>query len=374
MGRSKIAPSWMKDALRRIKGMISKEKGPKLSKAERKALRSRSMPFIDPTADGAAELAYAEDPVPGMAGKESADSNELISRLKASKRQQSSPALPLTKSPRNRKKTIPRLRPGIRRENDLAGPAGVKSRNSAPVLSIPHERNKSPASAPPAELQRARSQPIIGAFVPKNVNQLKAVPFSLSEKMSRWCKRSPMALIKAHLAPDDPIDGEHPEIYEDVMCDAHGRNIDTLAINARDARDGVTAKPRDECVLEMYPPGRHGITNHFDSAPVPAVAPAEVAVASPVPALRQTPVPKSRAPPTYDVDTFQQQSPGGNSRPRFINLSASEKVGAETKSLTRAGGPKPLPPKRMPTNISIIPQRTMSNLNEGMLAQLTTVQ
>ena len=160
------------------------------------------------------------------------------------------------------------------------------------------------------------------------------------------------------------------------MCDAHGRNTDTLAIDGRDIRDGVTAKPRDECVLEMYEPGRHGITNHFDHAPAPA--PVEAAVASPVPALRTTPVPKSRAlshaPPTYDADTFQQQSSGGNSRPRFINLSASEKVGAETKKSTQAGGPKPLPPKRMPTNISLIPQRTMSNLNEGMLAQLTTVQ
>jgi len=226
---------------------------------------------------------------------------------------------------------------------------------------------------------RAKSQPIIGAFVPKNVNQLKAVPFSLSEKMSRWCRRSPMALIKEHMAPQDPIDGEHPEIYEDMMNDAYGRNIETLAI---EARDGPTTKPRDECVLEMYEPGRHSIMNHFDNAPAPTVAAAApapapasgaaaAAVTTPIPALRMTPVPKSRAPPTYDADAFG--SPGGNVRPRFINLSTSEKVGAEKKTAL-AGGAKPLPPKRIPTNISIIPQRTMSNLNEGMLAQLTTVQ
>ena len=40
-------------------------------------------------------------------------------------------------------------------------------------------------------------------FLPQYVNRLKSQNFTLKEKMTRWVKQSPYALIKKHLPPDD---------------------------------------------------------------------------------------------------------------------------------------------------------------------------
>ena len=43
---------------------------------------------------------------------------------------------------------------------------------------------------------RSSSQPVLVAFLPQYVNKLKAQNFTLKEKMTSWCKKSPNALIR----------------------------------------------------------------------------------------------------------------------------------------------------------------------------------
>lgn len=199
-------------------------------------------------------------------------------------------------------------------------------------------------------------------MISRNVNQLKAVPFSLSEKMSRWCKRSPMALIKAHEPPQDHHLDFPAQPYEDKMCDEYGRNIDTLA---RERREGAP-KHRDELVLKMYPKNRHGILNSFDRAPQN-----KKAKETPDAGAAVTVDGPSKPPPVYGGGG----AISSNTRRLIRNTSDKfdedgEVLGKTTKIVSKAGG-RPAPPKRVPTNISMVPQRTMSNLNEQMVAELT---
>lgn len=115
---------------------------------------------------------------------------------------------------------------------------------------------------------RSSSQPVLVAFLPQYVNKLKGQPYSLKEKMTRWCKKSPYALIKKHLPPQD-FYIEFPNVcYDDHMNDEFGRGIERLEREADDAANGVSTKPRVEIVLERYPAGRHdGVTCTFDPAP-----------------------------------------------------------------------------------------------------------
>lgn len=114
---------------------------------------------------------------------------------------------------------------------------------------------------------RSSSQPVLVAFLPQYVNKYKAQPFSLKEKMTRWCKKSPYALIKKHLPPEDHY-LEFPNApYEEKMNDEFGRGLERLAREADNRTKGLSTKPRVEVVLERYPAGRHGITCTFDSAP-----------------------------------------------------------------------------------------------------------
>lgn len=322
----------MKDALRRIKGMMSKNKGPK---HEIPGGRAKSMPVIN------CPPPKAVDPPAKAADDELSDIVEEGPR-----------------QPRPKSKIRHRASASRAKSPSKAGLLARMTRNSAPALVIPQKDRKSRVKSPKSSIQ----EPIIAEMISRNVNQLKAVPFSLSEKMSRWCKRSPMALTKSHRPPEDHH-LEFPAVpYEDKMCDEYGRNIETLA---RDRREGVP-KHRDELVLKMYPPNRHGILNSFDRA-----KPNKKAKDTPGAGAAVTIDGPSKPPPMYGG--------GGaiNSNTRRLIRNTSDKfdedgavLGKTTKIVSKAGG-KPAPPKRVPTNISMVPQRTMSNLNEQMIAELT---
>ena len=109
---------------------------------------------------------------------------------------------------------------------------------------------------------RSSSQPMLVPVVACYVDKLKGQPFSLKEKMTGWCKRSPMALIKSHEPPQDHWEEYPTPQYEDKMCDNYGRNTDTLQQDCQEA----TTKLRMELVLRRYAP-RHGLKCSFDLIP-----------------------------------------------------------------------------------------------------------
>lgn len=308
--------------------------------------RSKSMPFIKCTPIEQTQNVRDDDNLPKII--EEGDENVgKRSRLKSPDRRAKSPN-PRAKSPNPKRDQSPR------RKYKGSGPGlmGKLTRNSAPALDLP----------PP--------EPIVVEFVSKYVNQLKAVPFTLSEKMSRWCKRSPMALYKSHMPPQDHDLPFPTEPYEDLMCDEFGRNTDTLA---RVALDGPPP-PRDELVLQMYPPGRHSILNSFDKAP-----------ATPVSSRRSQPKSQSlsKPPPVY-VNKQNSRPDINNSTELRAPVVSSEPLDNEeedeacemfspmsptTRKVNKAGD-RPAPVKRVATNISIIPQRTRSNLDDKMIAEM----
>jgi len=190
---------------------------------------------------------------------------------------------------------------------------------------------------------RSSSQPTLVPFHSKYVDKLKAQPFTLKEKLSQWCKKSPMALIKAHEPPQDHYIACPSPVYEDIMCDEYGRNLNTMEL---DQLDGPTTKPRVESVLNRYAP-RHGINSTFDNVPKTEY---------------------SRSAPAVPTNQF---SNAVNARSSNTPPSPEEDELAPLPSplpARRRGSGAPMIPKRMPTNISLIPQT--SRINEDMLADL----
>eukprot|EP00041_Stephanoeca_diplocostata_P006899 m.95571 g.95571 ORF g.95571 m.95571 type:complete len:360 (-) comp16606_c0_seq1:71-1150(-) len=135
-----------------------------------------------------------------------------------------------------------------------------KRQQSSPAINTPSGgKNTSKMSIGP----RSSSQPVLVKFLPQYVNRLKSQNFTLKEKMTRWVKQSPYALIKTHLPPDDHYVEFPTAPYIDYWCDEFGRSYERL----QEEEDGHTPKPRMEIVLERYPKGLHGICCSFDLAP-----------------------------------------------------------------------------------------------------------
>jgi len=191
---------------------------------------------------------------------------------------------------------------------------------------------------------RSSSQPVLAAFVPAYVDQLKGQPFSLKEKITRWCKKSPMALYKSHMPPQDH-DIEFPaKVYNDLLCDQYGRSL-ILEAEAKNP-DAPTTKPRMECVLKRYPPNIHGIMSSYDLGDLADKNGGQESPSNPVAAPRKARI----AMPDSDTPSAAK------------NTSATKNEPALSK-------PPPPCPQRVPTNLSMIPHRCMSHLNEQALQQ-----
>lgn len=205
---------------------------------------------------------------------------------------------------------------------------------------------------------RSASQPVLAAFVPAYVDQLKAQPFSLKEKITRWCKKSPMALYRSHMPPEDHHVPFPNEPYPDLMCDKYGRSIILEA--EKNNPDAPTTKPRMECVLKRYPPNLHGILSSYDQAELDDKNKGVASTTdvesrqdnAPVAAARKPRI--AMPPPSFD-----------NVKPKNLNAPSSA---MDQKQPQVSKAPPPMP-KRVPTNLSMIPHRCMSHLNETMLAQ-----
>lgn len=227
--------------------------------------------------------------------------------------------------------------PGDQKKLHKRGKGPIEKRKSSPAISTTDSKMK---IGP-----RSSSQPVLVAFLPQYVNKLKGQPFTLKEKMTRWCKKSPYALIKKHLPPDD-FYIEFPNVpYEDKMNDEFGRGLERLAREADEAAKGVTAKPRVEIVLERYPAGMHGITCHFDGAPNNGdrvVSPYGSSGGTPSKASRRSEPHASRSSaPTFD---------GGNTS-RMVNRPSQEGMSKPMPAARRQS----LPVLRVPTNTSLLP-------------------
>jgi hypothetical protein len=189
-------------------------------------------------------------------------------------------------------------------------------------------------------------------FITINVDRLKGQPFSLKEKMTRWCKKSPTALLaNPHEPPEDHFLAYPNPIYVDLMCDQYGRNLETMQ---SELTNGPTTKPRVECVLNRYPP-RHGIHCTFDCISDDASNQPRVHAAS---------IATEEFNDIVSLRSVQTDTTG----------SATQEADNETHDTTsplpaRKQKPKlPYYPKRMPTNISLIPQS--SRVCEEMIAGL----
>jgi hypothetical protein len=75
------------------------------------------------------------------------------------------------------------------------GKGPLEKRRSSPGMQIVHTDSKMKIGP------RSSSQPVLVAFLPQYVNKLKAQNFTLKEKMTSWCKKSPNALIRTCSPP-----------------------------------------------------------------------------------------------------------------------------------------------------------------------------
>lgn len=111
----------------------------------------------------------------------------------------------------------------------------------------------------PAKIARGASTPTLVKCIPTYVNRLKAAPFSLGEKLSRWCRVSPMAIFHGHPPQDASLnfpDGEYRDYISERRADlaAAGHAVQY------DTSNGTDDQPRVESVLKRYPADRHGIS------------------------------------------------------------------------------------------------------------------
>lgn len=215
---------------------------------------------------------------------------------------------------------------------------------------------------------RSASQPVLVKFIPQYVNRLKAQPFSLKEKMTSWCKRSPMALIKAHEAPQDHHLEFPTQPYTDNMCDEYGRNLATL----EETRGAATTKPRQELVLTRYSANKHGVRCSFDRIPADdgcgAAAAKQTASKSAAERKEATKLVLSQPAPAFDEIVSQRSS---TSTP-----ATKPKADGATAEAAAAAAPSKPPPmfvsRRMPTNISLIPQTSKVDAEMLMAAMRLT--
>eukprot|EP00040_Diaphanoeca_grandis_P003240 m.24341 g.24341 ORF g.24341 m.24341 type:complete len:287 (-) comp14558_c0_seq1:370-1230(-) len=238
---------------------------------------------------------------------------------------------------------------------DVRATSPLSADDIAPLPASPHPKKKldKGRSTPNISISapnrkkigpRSSSQPVLAAFVPAYVDQLKAQPFSLKEKITRWCKKSPMALYRSHMPPQDH-DIEFPaQVYPDLLCDEFGRSL-ILEAEAKNP-NAPTTKPRMECVLKRYPPNIHGIMSSYDRGDLEDKngEGSKTDTSSPVAAPRKA---KIAMPPPSAGD--------GNTRPPSNEPSLSK--------------PPPPCPQRVLSNLSMIPHRCMSHLNEDALQQ-----
>jgi hypothetical protein len=114
---------------------------------------------------------------------------------------------------------------------------------------------------------RSSSEPVLVKMVSSNVNRFKACPLSLGEKLARWCRASPMAIFRGHPPEDHFVQFPGFE-YSDLLAERRAE----LAAAGHVCELGYDPIDRDECVLERYPDGRHGLTP-FDMTLRPPVNP-----------------------------------------------------------------------------------------------------
>jgi len=236
--------------------------------------------------------------------------------------------------------------------------ARVTKRQSAPALAGLEKVGKRGSKQTIGP--RSASQPVLVKFIPQYVNRLKAQPFSLKEKMTSWCKRSPMALIKAHEPPQDHHLEFPSQPYIDNMCDEFGRNIATL----EETRGAATTKPRQELVLKRYPANKHGVRCSYDRIPADdgcGAAAAKQTAGRPRMRNDATKLVLLQPAPAFDEIVSQRSS-------------TSTPVGTKPKAESCA--PSKPPPmfvsRRMPTNISLIPQASRVDAEMLMAAMRLT--
>ena len=126
--------------------------------------------------------------------------------------------------------------------------------NSSPnlVSSKPHQTS-------PAKVIRGASSPTLVKCIPTYVNRLKAAPFSLGEKLSRWCRASPMAIFHGHPPQDAALnfpDGEYRDYITERRADLEAAGH----VHRYDTSNGTDDRARVESVLVRYAPGRHGLS------------------------------------------------------------------------------------------------------------------
>lgn len=239
--------------------------------------------------------------------------------------------------------------------------ARVTKRQSAPALAGLEKVGKRGSKQTIGP--RSASQPVLVKFIPQYVNRLKAQPFSLKEKMTSWCVRSSMALIKAHEPPQDHYLEFPNQPYTDKMCDEFGRNLATL----EETRGAATTKPRQELVLKRYSANKHGVRCSYDRIPADdgcgagAAAAKQTAGRSAAARIDATKLVLSQPAPAFDEIISQRSS-------------TSTPVG--TKPNVESCAPSKPPPmfvsRRMPTNISLIPQTSRVDAEMLMAAMRLT--
>lgn len=241
--------------------------------------------------------------------------------------------------------------------------ARVTKRQSAPALAgLAKVGNRgSKATIGP----RSASQPVLVKFIPQYVNRLKAQPFSLKEKMTSWCKRSPMALIRSHDAPQDHHLAFPNRPYSDKMCDEYGRNRDTL----EETRATATTKPRQELVLKRYKANKHGVRCSFDMIPADdddVAACKRSAAAADLKEARKLVL--SQPAPAFD-EIVSQRSSTSTSATKPKEDVADE---ADEADAVPCKPPPAFVSRRMPTNISLIPQHSRVDAEMLMAAMRLT--
>eukprot|EP00039_Didymoeca_costata_P001428 m.52459 g.52459 ORF g.52459 m.52459 type:complete len:318 (-) comp10793_c0_seq1:171-1124(-) len=159
----------------------------------------------------------------------------------------------------------------------------------------------------PKKVSRSATSPTLVKFLPTYVNRFKACPFSLGEKISRWCHTSAVALFDGHPPEDHFITFPPAHEYRDIK---HDKIMTALAAGEPDERI-ENEKERVEVILTRYPAGQHGLTpysKYFSSTEKEEKIVEESHAAVDTPTDSNNEAPEGRSPSRASVDSFVKSS------------------------------------------------------------------